>query len=595
MGLFGSLFTGVSGLNAQSQNTAIIANNIANVSTVGYKRSETSFLSLVTTESRLSRYSPGTVSTNRIQKVNEQGGIQQTSSSSDVSISGNGLLPVKRSTDNDSVFMYTRNGQLSEDSQGFLTNSAGFILYAWPVDGNENLPASQGDLTSLVPANVSFLGGLTRPTSSAQISINLDAQEISHNPVLFTPSTVLPIPEGRSPHFQRGLRVFDSLGAAQDINFEFRKIPGPMANATTGASTLARTDNFISSRTPGIAAGDTFSITVTPSNGGAAVTETYIIGAAAGVGQTRIDTVQDLLSDINSNFGAGSSSTTLQASLDSTGRILFQTTSPTALLTFAETVGTPLTGVNTLSLLADASGDGTPLTYAPQAEISDTFTTYPNQVDFPGFANVTNPNTQGWWEVTIRHPDGTPMTQGLLNFNTDGTLNATLDTEGNIDVQLSNINWGNGSDSTQSIDVDIERFTQFAGDYNVVFSNQNGAELGLRTGIEIDRDGYIVAQFSNGASSRLYKIPLITFTNANGLNEESGTAYTKSEESGEENLREAGTGGAGFFEPSTLENSNVDLADEFARLIVANRAYSANTRVISTADEMMTELLRLGR
>ena len=85
----------------------------------------------------------------------------------------------------------------------------------------------------------------------------------------------------------------------------------------------------------------------------------------------------------------------------------------------------------------------------------------------------------------------------------------------------------------------------------------------------------------------------MTFANPNGLNEVSGTAYTKSEESGEENLREAGQGGAGFVEPSTLEASNVDLADEFAKLIVAQRAFGAGTRVINTVDQMTEDLLRL--
>ena len=118
MGLFGSLFTGVSSLFAQSQNTAIISNNIANISTTGFKRSEASFQSLVTTESRSSRYSPGTVTVNRLQRVDQQGSIQQTGSGTDASISGNGFFPVKRSTDFGQEFLYTRAGQFSEDSQG---------------------------------------------------------------------------------------------------------------------------------------------------------------------------------------------------------------------------------------------------------------------------------------------------------------------------------------------------------------------------------------------------------------------------------------------------------------------------------------------
>ena len=96
MGLFGALFTGVSALSAQSQNTAIISNNIANINTTGFKRAEASFFSLVTTETNSSRYSPGTVTVNRLQKVTEQGPISQSASSTDASVSGNGFFAVKR-------------------------------------------------------------------------------------------------------------------------------------------------------------------------------------------------------------------------------------------------------------------------------------------------------------------------------------------------------------------------------------------------------------------------------------------------------------------------------------------------------------------
>jgi len=96
MGLFGSLFTGVSGLSAESQSTAMIANNIANTNTIGFKRSDASFSSLVTTQSRSSEFSPGTVSVTRIQRVDQQGALQQTSSATDVAVSGNGFFPVKQ-------------------------------------------------------------------------------------------------------------------------------------------------------------------------------------------------------------------------------------------------------------------------------------------------------------------------------------------------------------------------------------------------------------------------------------------------------------------------------------------------------------------
>ncbi|MCB9988727.1 MAG: flagellar hook-basal body complex protein [Rhodospirillales bacterium] len=584
MSLFGSLFTGVSGLGAQSQATAMISNNIANVNTTGFKRSEASFFSLVTTESRLSTYSPGTVSVNRVQRVDQQGPITQTSSATDAAISGNGMFAVKRDTGIQQEFLYTRSGSFSEDSQGLLRNTAGFVLYAWPIDANGGLPANQGDLTSLVPADVAFLGGLTRPTSTAEISLNLDADQEDYNSHVFTTSSALPI-TNQQAHFSRGLTVFDALGSSQTLTFEYRKITGPMAHATTQAAGLdldtSLTDPALLA---GIAAGDQFSITV------GADTRTYDMGVAAG-GDVTVTTVGELISDINNQFG-GPGGGVLEAHLNGNGRIVFQTVDPTASLQFADVTGTPISGLSTLNLFTDPVTPGTPYTYDPEAELSGPYTTYPGQTDFPTFSNVTNPNTQGWWEVTVMHPDGSTLTQGLMNFAGDGTLNAAADANGNVDIELSNINWGNGAD-LQDINIDVERFSQFAGNYDVIFSDQNGAELGLRTGVEITRDGIIVARFSNGATADLYKVPLVTFANMNGLQEVSGTAYSETDESGEDNLREAGSGGAGFLEPSTVEASNVDLADEFAKLIVAQRAFSANTRVINTVDQMTEDLLRL--
>lgn len=596
MGLFGSLFTGVSALFAQSQNTAVISNNIANVSTTGFKRSEASFFSLVTSESRSSAFSPGTVSVNRLQRVDQQGAIQQTSSSTDASISGNGFFPIKRSTDFGQEFLYTRAGTFSEDAQGLLTNASGFVLHAWPIDANGNLPANQGDLVSLVPADVAFLGGLTRPTTTATLAFNLDADQTPIDPHTLTPSQQLPI--GDQPaHFTRGLTVFDSLGSAQTMTLEFRKHVGPMAHFSSNSTIVLDTTDIIAGGggaagvLTGIAEGDALDITI------GATTETFEFVDAAGDGviggANEIVTVQDYIDAINA-FGTGNE---LEARLTSTGQILIQAVDPTDTVVVADNVNTPATGgATTLNIITDPSAnDAAPdLTFEPDYDITTGLPAgiYDSQSDFPTISNVTTPNTQGWWEMSVIHPDGSTITQGLLNFGGDGTLNASADSSGNLDIELTNVDWGNGS-SLQDLNIDIERFSQFAGNFDVIFSDQNGAELGLRTGVELTREGRVVARFSNGASADLYQVPLVTFANANGLTEVSGTAYTEAEESGEENLREAGTGGAGFVEPSTLEASNVDLADEFARLIVSQRAFGASTRLINTVDQMTEDLLRL--
>jgi flagellar hook-basal body protein len=580
MGLFASLFTGVSALSAQSQATSMISNNIANVNTTGFKRSEASFFSLVTSEGRSTRYSPGTVSTNRLQQVNQQGGLFQTSSSTDAAISGNGFFAIKRDAEDSSLseFLYTRNGQFSEDSQGLLRNSAGFFLYGWPLDSEGNLPSSQGDLTSLVPINVGFLGGLTRPTNTGQLGINLDAGEVD---------TLLTTALTSAPDFSRGLTVYDTLGEGHSVSFQYTKVYGPQGTAAGTIGDLTTLTELTT--TLGITDGQRFTISI---DGGAV--RTYEIDSNPSNGTTAgadvyVQTIGDILSDINDNVAGAS------AYIGNDGELIIQRDSfiaGTESITLANVgAGTSLTGMGltagtyTSNNLASATYDnGSPTDVPPYSGEK-----------FPAFQYLPGDpqyNPRGWWQVNVVLPDGTSAGRGLINFSGDGSINALPDSDGNVDIELSAINWGNGSE-LQDITIDIERLSQFSSDYNVLFSDQDGAELGLRTGIAIDRDGFVIARFSNGASTQLYKLPLVTFSNANGLQEVSGTAYTKSEQSGEENLREARTGGAGFLESSTLENSNVDLADEFARLIVGQRAFSAGTKIINTIDQMTEELLRL--
>jgi flagellar hook protein FlgE len=202
-----------------------------------------------------------------------------------------------------------------------------------------------------------------------------------------------------------------------------------------------------------------------------------------------------------------------------------------------------------------------------------------------------NPN--GWWQVNVKNAaTGESLEKGSINFNSDGTINAERDTDDEIKFAIDNINWANGS-ALQDVNVVIGNITQFAGTYNVISTTQDGAELGLRTGIEIDRLGKVIARFSNGQTSAIYQLPLATFTSPNGLTEVTGNAYSQTVDSGSFNLKQAGTGGAGLIEGSALESSNVDIADEFTKMIVIQRAYSAGTKVIRTVDEMTEELLRL--
>lgn len=206
--------------------------------------------------------------------------------------------------------------------------------------------------------------------------------------------------------------------------------------------------------------------------------------------------------------------------------------------------------------------------------------------------------------------NGGMLAFGTMTFNGDGSLgNVDFRTAGSIGADLATqtmpIQWANGA-ANSSVVLDFgtegpigtgrtDGLTQFASDNSIAFVNQDGAEVGLRTGVSIDAEGFVIASFSNGATQKIYKLPVATFANPARLEARNGNAYAQTDASGEFNLREANTGGAGRIEPGALEGSNVDLSEEFTAMIVTQRAYSASAKTITTADEMLDELLRIKR
>jgi flagellar hook protein FlgE len=120
--------------------------------------------------------------------------------------------------------------------------------------------------------------------------------------------------------------------------------------------------------------------------------------------------------------------------------------------------------------------------------------------------------------------------------------------------------------------------------------NQNGAPVGSLTGVAIDQNGYIIANYSNGETQKLYKIPLATFASPDELSAVSGNVFEQSGTSGQVALVQAGVNGTGTISSASLEASNVELANQLTDMIVAQRAYQANTKVISTADSLLNAL-----
>lgn len=208
---------------------------------------------------------------------------------------------------------------------------------------------------------------------------------------------------------------------------------------------------------------------------------------------------------------------------------------------------------------------------------------------------------------TATHPNGV-IAYGELVFNTDGTLDAGSSTM--IDSTDTDIGLGGSLDFTYatggaalvdngSISFDFgtdgaaDGFSQFDSSSTLLTSSVDGASFDNVNGVSIGEDGEVTALFDNGLTLTVFKIPVATFQNADGLTRRQGNAYGISDLSGDVAFQQAGQGGAGSISPNSLEQSTVDLASEFAELIKVQRAFSASTRIISTSDEILEELTRL--
>jgi flagellar hook protein FlgE len=138
-------------------------------------------------------------------------------------------------------------------------------------------------------------------------------------------------------------------------------------------------------------------------------------------------------------------------------------------------------------------------------------------------------------------------------------------------------------------------FTQYDSPSALLSTNVNGSAFGNFSSVDVDDDGFVFAKFTNGIVRKIYQIPVATFVNPDGLEAQSGGTFTVTPESGAYTLNPPGLGSSGSIAASTLESSNVDLANEFTSLITTQRAYSASSKIITTADEMLDEAIRMKR
>jgi len=188
------------------------------------------------------------------------------------------------------------------------------------------------------------------------------------------------------------------------------------------------------------------------------------------------------------------------------------------------------------------------------------------------------------WDWTASGGTGS----GTLTFNPDGSFDAVTATEVTIT--------GTGGADDTVFDFDFSTLTQLATDNTVALVSQNGLAAGTISGFDVvSNTGEIYGLDSNGLQQLLGQVSIASFVNPVGLNRVGQNMYTVGLNSGEAQIGEAGTGGRGIISSGYLEASNVDLSREFTNMILAQRGFQASSRIITTSDEMLQELVNLKR
>lgn len=208
--------------------------------------------------------------------------------------------------------------------------------------------------------------------------------------------------------------------------------------------------------------------------------------------------------------------------------------------------------------------------------------------------HFTKSATANEWDVSGTYGTGSPITLSTtsLQFDANGELTSPFSftiAGGQIPGIATPITISMGDAASPN------RITQYGGLSTLTALDQDGSAPGSLQSFTVSQEGLIVGSYSNGRTRTIGQIALANFANPEGLEKVGGSNYRPTPNSGLAQLGTAGIGGRGLLSTGTLEMSNVDLAQEFTNLIVAQRGFQANSRVVTTSDELLSEVVNLKR
>jgi flagellar hook protein FlgE len=601
MGIFGALTTAVGGLRAESYALENVSGNIANSQTTAFKRIDTSFLDLIP-QTALTAQLAGGVTTQSRSTNSVQGDVQSAQVATFMAINGNGFFAVQKPgtfTDGTPVFdgvdRYSRRGDFQLDKSGFLVNGAGYYLEGVPIDPTTGNPSGsspkvlkfQNDfLPAQQTTKIDYRANLASYPLTTKHDVTVPGSELiapgsfsaGHNPlVLGTPA---------APYTDSS-----TSGTVQN-NKATPSVPNTGATALSGA---ANTDSIGAN----FAAGDTITVDGT--------VVTFVAAGAVGNQLNVTDNISTLLAKIDSI-----TTTAIPSSISGGSITLHSGTTANLLVTSSNSTAFAALGF-TGSATATRGGGGTVGTGQVVGNDNSTFldesiaggavTTYdvsgaPVNLQFRWAKTDTTAlgagHTDTWNLFYQVNPNATGTQVSWQNVNTNFTFSAS----GQMSPAIASVTLANATVNGVSLGSPVINFgtggvTQFAdanGNVQVNQINQDGFPAGKLQSVGVSTNGRIVGNYSNGRNLDLAEISVATFNGTNFLKRVDGGAFEATDESGQALFGKSGT-----IVGSSLESSNTDIADEFTKLIVTQQAYSANTKVITTSNTMVQDLLNVLR
>lgn len=549
MALAASMFSGITGLSAHGEKMTVIGNNLANVSTIGYKSSKMHFEDMmsqdVATAAGISQVGRG-VAIGAIYADFAQGSYETTSESTDMAIGGNGFFTVKAKGEDRTY--YTRAGNFRFDNDGYLVDPHGYVLQGWEVDREPVTSASNvseiqtGTRIKGSPTDVRLENFQCQPQATTKVEMitNLDSTAISRSD------------GGADPFF--ALAKLWNGQASTPLS----------ADTYTYSSTLKVYDSNGSSHNLTV-----YFDPVTVSNTGGKKVWEYVVTCNPADDNRRLGTA---LTEVKNTSAAG---------LLMMGTMTFDTAGKLQGMSAFTLSNADITTTGAAKNLnnwvpAKFSSEGYPVFTANFLGASNaSFSRASNAANIKFDIGLRNANSSS----------GSGTTQGW-------TINNGYTSAGAIG---SDITYIDRLPKFASNEVAAQTTTGYAAGSSTLFQGQDGYTAGFLQSVSVSRDGVVTGRYTNGQVLDLYVVTLADFTNKWGLRREGGNLFSQTRESGDATTNRPNQAGKGTISGNTLEQSNVDMSTEFVQMITTQRGFQANSKTITTVDSMLGEVIQMKR